>query len=119
MEECLNIRYTKRRFCLQFIEEAVKASLLRRIYILDCFEMLGQELYKPETEFPEIIFQKAEPVKQARYSNRKDYLMYLKGIQGEMELAGISGEWEKLLLAGEVLHIGKNTSFGFGGFRLA
>ncbi len=79
--------------------------------------MTEQEIYQPETEFPEIIFQKAEQVKQARYSNRKDNLMYLRGIQGIAELAGISGEWERLLLAGEVLHIGKNTSFGFGRFR--
>ncbi|MFG6379231.1 MAG: CRISPR system precrRNA processing endoribonuclease RAMP protein Cas6 [Lachnospiraceae bacterium] len=115
-EAPVTIKY-QGEFIQIFIEEAIKASLLRRIYILDCFEMTEQEIYQPETEFPEIIFQKAEQVKQARYSNRKDNLMYLRGIQGIAELAGISGEWERLLLAGEVLHIGKNTSFGFGRFR--
>lgn len=101
-----------------FVEDAVKANILRRIYILNCFEGASQDMYQPETEFPEIIFQRAEMVRQPRYSNRKENLMYLRGIQGEIELAGISREWERLLLAGEVLHIGKNTSFGFGKFYL-
>ena len=42
----------------------------------------------------------------------------LKGIVGKADLADISEEWLELLLAGEVAHIGKNTSFGFGKYHL-
>ena len=44
--------------------------------------------------------------------------MFLKGIVGEIDLADISDEMLELLLAGELIHIGKNTSFGFGRFIL-
>ena len=42
----------------------------------------------------------------------------LKGIVGKADLTGISEEWLDLLLAGEVVQIGKNTSFGFGKYHL-
>lgn len=53
-----------------------------------------------------------------RYSSTQDQKMPLKGIKGEMRLSHIPGELMPALLAGEVLHIGKNTSFGFGKYRV-
>ena len=102
----------------EFSAEPIKASLLRRIYILNCFENICLEAYKAKTVFPQILFQSAESVRMPRFSNRKGNLMYLKGIQGEIEIAEASEEWQMLLLAGEVLHIGKNTSFGFGKYQI-
>ena len=44
--------------------------------------------------------------------------MPLRGIRGGMQLEKIPEDLILLLLAGEVTHIGKNTSFGFGRYRL-
>ena len=40
------------------------------------------------------------------------------GDRGGMQLEKIPDDLILLLLAGEVTHIGKNTSFGFGRYRL-
>ena len=44
--------------------------------------------------------------------------MYLKGIKGKIEVEEIGEEILPLYLAGELIHIGKNTSFGFGRYTL-
>ncbi len=49
-----------------------------------------------------------------RYSSTLDQKMLLRGLKGEMKLSGVPEELRIVFLAGEVLHIGKNTSFGFG-----
>lgn len=116
-ETPVTIKY-QGEFIREFSAEPIKASLLRRIYILNCFENICLEPYKAKTVFPQILFQSAESVRMPRFSNRKVNLMYLKGIQGEIEIAEASEEWQMLLLAGEVLHIGKNTSFGFGKYQI-
>ena len=53
-----------------------------------------------------------------RYSNRRSQSMKLRGITGEMEIQNVSSANLKLLLAGELIHIGKNTSFGFGRYEI-
>lgn len=40
--------------------------------------------------------------------------MNLHGIGGEIFLNNVSEDDLRLLLAGEILQVGKNTSFGFG-----
>lgn len=49
-----------------------------------------------------------------RYSNRQGKKTGLKGICGDYTLLGCSETMRTLLAAAEVLHIGKNTAFGFG-----
>ena len=44
--------------------------------------------------------------------------MVLKGIEGQLQMKEVVAETIPLLLAGELLHIGKNTSFGFGRYKL-
>ena len=53
-----------------------------------------------------------------RYSNRRDSAMTLRGIRGKVWFEGADEETMKLLFAGELLHVGKNTSFGFGEFEV-
>ena len=45
--------------------------------------------------------------------------MKLWGLEGEAVFEGVGEELFTLLLAGEITHIGKNTSFGFGRYRLS
>jgi len=49
-----------------------------------------------------------------RYSSRQQQAMHLGGVVGEMSFAGDLTPYVPLLKAGEILHIGKNTSFGLG-----
>lgn len=44
--------------------------------------------------------------------------MYLKGIRGEMKLADVPLEMLQYLIAGELLHVGTNSSFGFGKYSV-
>lgn len=104
-------------FIQQFHEEALLRSVLRRIYSMDCFEGMEIPLMEAE-EMPKIIEQEVHFVKVPRYSSTMQGHMELKGIRGEVVFEDLSEELLLILLAGEKLHIGKNTSFGFGKYML-
>lgn len=53
-----------------------------------------------------------------RYSARQDTRMALGGFVGRITFAGPLGPWLPLLRLGEVLHVGKGTSFGLGKYGL-
>ena len=53
-----------------------------------------------------------------RYSRRQDQRMLLGGLVGIMECEGEITPFLPWLLLGQDIHIGKNTSFGLGGYRL-
>lgn len=98
-----------------FDAEALIRALIRRIYILDCFEDLDlPSLNFNDFSLPEEVGQEHHFVIVPRYSNRKQQGFNLSGIQGEIILSNITEDILKLFLAGEILHAGKNTSFGFG-----
>lgn len=113
------------QFQQSFEGEALSTGLLRRLWILSCFENLigegnsGYKLFQPPeqpmlTVSPQWVRQK----EVSRYSSRHGQNIMLKGIVGKADLTGVSEEWLDLLLAGEVAQIGKNTSFGFGKYHL-
>lgn len=101
-----------------FSPETMLPALCRRIYMLDCFEGLGCEMLKWEGIYPKMLTESSEWITVYRYSSTQDQKMPLRGIKGEMQLEEIPEELLPLLLAGEITHIGKNTSFGFGRYRL-
>lgn len=98
--------------------EAVLPAVFRRIYVMDCFEGLGCEEMRWEDPLPDVLQESSLPITVYRYSSTQDQKMPLKGIKGEMQLSGIPEGLLPALLAGEVLHIGKNTSFGFGRYHI-
>ena len=53
-----------------------------------------------------------------RFFNENKSDIYLRGISGKVVLSEMSEECLDYLLAGELLNIGKNTSFGFGKYRI-
>lgn len=101
----------------EFCEGAICESLLRRIHILNAFEGRVLEV-RPEADFPHISGQTVRTVRVPRYSNRTKTKLRLDGIVGEVQLEEIDREWLLLLCAGEILHVGANTSFGFGRYRI-
>ena len=54
-----------------------------------------------------------------RYSQRQQQEMKLGGLLGSLQLHGNLTPFAELLHLGQWLHVGKNTSFGLGGYRLA
>lgn len=106
-------------FLQEFDMNAVLASIRRRIYMLDCFEGIDKDEFA-KMILPEITMlkQKAYLESVPRYSSRQDSHMVLKGIKGSCLLEPVPEEALEFLYAGELLHIGKNTSFGFGKYRV-
>ncbi len=104
----------------KFQMEAVINAVKRRIYMLDCYEGIeDSSIYTCESStIPEILHQECYIMSVSRYSSRKNQKMMLRGIKGYILLPEISPDLMDLLLSGELIHIGKNTSFGFGRYRL-
>ena len=103
----------------EFDMQAIMKSVQRRLYILNAFEGRDEEdFYKTYYPMPEIISQQVRPVSVMRYSNRRDQKMPLRGIKGSFTVGRLPEEVLPLLIAGELLHIGKNTSFGFGRYKI-
>lgn len=98
-------------------------ALFRRINLLQEFYM-GNTL-KIDTNFM------IEQIKQVtgkhqlkwkdwtRYSNRQQQKMQLGGVVGKWKLEKISSSLMEYLVLGQWLHIGKNASFGLGGYILS
>ena len=114
----VTIKFQK-EFMQEFDGNGIVNALLRRIYMLDCFEGIEVDLFHDyEACVPAIVRSEKRPIDVRRYSSRKDSQMVLKGIKGSIEFDEIDEELLWLLLAAEITHIGKNTSFGFGRLRV-
>ena len=99
----------------EFEAEAIVNAAARRLYMLDCFEGIeAEKIVIPRDELPHILMQKIIPTKVRRYSSTHREGMYLSGIRGEVEFDRLSADVRRLMLAAEVMHVGRNTSFGFG-----
>lgn len=107
-------------FLTEFQMEAILTSIRRRIYILDCFEGIGSDIFyqSENSSIPKILRQEYHQASVSRYSMRKNKKMVLQGIRGSVLLTEITEDVWMLLLIGELIHIGKYTSFGFGRFHL-
>lgn len=92
------------------------AALSRRIFFLNCFE--GIETKPVLLEIPRIIDQDMKFGENRRYSNRTETAMFLKGIRGKVDFEEISDDTYAMMLAGELVHIGKDTSFGSGRYTM-
>lgn len=98
-------------------------SLLRRISTLSYFHC-GERL---DLDFKGLI-ERAQSVKVKerktewhdweRYSARQDTRMKMGGVIGKMSFEGAIAEFMPFLELGEILHAGKNTSFGLGMYTL-
>ena len=62
----------------------------------------------------ERVFRDGKP----RFSGTQNRKMVLRGIRGSCKLTGLDQTALALLFAGELLHIGKNTNFGFGRYTV-
>ncbi len=102
--------------------EAIWNAVLRRIYMLECFEEIGENVYNIDELktfiLPDIVKQEVRRVGIQRYSSTQDRRMVLNGIKGYIELTRLPEQMLPWLFVGELIHIGKNTSFGFGRYSV-
>ncbi len=99
-------------------------NLLRRLSVLSAFHC-GQPL---EVDFKASIARAEQVactdrrirwVDWERYSARQDTTMLLGGFMGEATFAGDLADFLPALRLGELVHVGKGTTFGLGQYRLA
>lgn len=101
----------------EFYTEAIFQALFRRIMMLDYFVERYIEI--PEvSSYPVIKEQEAKAYTVKRYSSTQNSKIALRGIKGYIQFEEIPEKYLPYILAGELLHIGKNTSFGFGRYIL-
>jgi len=99
-------------------------SLLRRLCLLYYFHCGGIE---PSWDYKGII-REAEKIAiekdslrwrdWERYSSRQDVRMKMGGVVGEVTYRGNVTPFLTILKAGEILHVGKGTSFGLGKYEI-
>jgi len=101
--------------------EAIWNAVRRRIYMLECYEGISS-IYDceklEENTLPVIMEQVCKGVCVRRYSTTQGRKMKLWGIKGYAKLDTLPEDMLLVLAAGELTHIGKNTSFGFGKYRI-
>ena len=99
-------------------------NLLRRLSLLYYFHCGGDP---SEWDFKGIIeiAKDVKVKKQAltwydweRYSTRQDTRMKMGGFVGNISFEGNIEPFMQLIKAGEILHVGKGTSFGLGKYRI-
>lgn len=117
----LSLKY-QNVYLRQFHMGALWNAVRRRIYMLESYEKTVRDIYHcdgMEGDLPvKIINQRQEKREVCRYSSTQDRKMALSGIVGSMQAEQIPGPALAVFLAGELTHIGKNTSFGFGQYRV-
>lgn len=113
-----------RRLAAELPFSLLVRNLLRRIGLLYYFHCGGSE---PAWNVQEMIAAASAVSVQSdklkwhdweRYSSRQKTAMKLGGLVGDVAYAGKIGPFLPLLKAGEVLHVGKGTSFGLGKYVL-
>ncbi len=103
-----------------FDMEVFLNAVRRRLYMLNCFEGIESDannIYPGEVPLYKIeeLYQNTVP----RYSFRKQEKMNLRGFRGSIIMEIPSEEILRLLLIGELIHVGGNTSFGFGRYHIS
>lgn len=109
-------------FLDEYDMEAIWNAVLRRIYMLECFEGIAENVYDmhglKECALPRIAEQQAKRAGIRRYSSTQDRKMTLTGIKGFAQPESLPDRLLPFLIAGELTHIGKNISFGFGRYTI-
>lgn len=103
----------QKEYMNEFYAEALVKGAARRIQILNYYT--GHEADMPGfSQYPVIMKQTVKQERIKRYSETQKSRISLRGISGQIIMEKMPEECLEFLIAGELTHIGKNTSFGFG-----
>jgi len=99
------------------------ASLSRRITLLSYFHCGGDgtplsHYFKEKTREVEMVNAYTTQVNKKRFSSRQKQKVPMNGFIGTLSFKGDYGSFLPLLKAGEYTHLGKDTIFGYGFYRL-
>ena len=115
----------QKKLITQFDSLVIFRSIVRRLYILNYFEgkyidtmPIGSDRAENFIDPPSILSQKAWVQENERYSTSKHQRYSMKGIKGYVDYLDLDEDQYALLLAGELIHIGKDTSFGYGKYTM-
>ena len=100
-----------------FDMEAILSAIERRLYILNCFTGVDCGRMKIG-KLPVKVYEEITNRSVQRFSSTQDKKINLKGITGFGDVNEIDELAKVLLIAGELVHIGKNNSFGFGKYTI-
>ncbi len=108
----------KGKFIKQFDGDAFVESVYRRVYLANCME--GNEIssYYNMSKNIEVSDQEVKHREISRFSSTHNCKIDLKGLIGKFTLSNVPKEFMPYIYAGELLHIGKNTSMGFGQYKV-
>lgn len=109
---------SKGELIYEFDADALANSIYRRVYVLNCFEGNEIDRYYENDSPLEILEQTSRKVTVSRYSSTHRKKLYLTGFVGEAKLK-VKVEFLPYIIAGEILHVGKNTSMGFGKYLIS
>ncbi len=100
-----------------FDADAIWRAVHRKIQMMSYFSESPIEPEKPSA-WPQILEARMEKSSVKRYSNTHKHGMELKGIRGAVLMESMNEESLSELLAGELFHIGRNSSFDFGRYKV-
>jgi len=111
------------RLARRFTPLGLVASLIRRLDLLMKIHQepgfnLGFPTEEKILEGVRIVEDRTYPVQHTSYSGRQKEKLRLQGFMGDVILSGGGKELWALLVAGEIVHVGKGTSFGFGTYKI-
>ena len=112
----LSMKY-QQKYMERFYAEALVKGAARRVQMLDYY--ISVEADVPEfSVYPKIRTQTVRRKNVRRYSGTQDLHMTLRGITGTVLFETMPEECLDYLIAGELTHMGRNTSFGFAKYVL-
>lgn len=91
-------------------------SLLVKYYQTNCPDIRVDKDLLEKSNSVQIVESNLKWKSYSRYSARQKRRMILGGFVGDMVVTGNLGPFIPLLNIGELINVGKNTSFGFGNF---
>ena len=101
----------------EFDAEAIVRALSRRLYMLDCYEGIEVDQLWFD-RIPALLDHMERGTTVDRYTTRHQQKVHLEGIRGWADFDEVDEDLYLLMLAGEVMHVGKRVSLGFGRYTM-
>ena len=101
----------------EFDAEAIVRALSSRLYLLDCYEGIETNQLRFES-IPALLEHSERGTTVSRYTARHQQKVHLEGICGWADFDEVDEDLYLLMLAGEIMHVGKRVSLGFGRYTM-
>lgn len=101
----------------EFEAEAIVRALSRRLYMLDCYEGIETNQLCFD-KIPALLDHSERGTTVSRYTTRHQQKIHLEGLRGWADFGDMEEDLYLLMLAGEIMHVGKRVSLGFGRYTM-